>query len=164
MGIVRSLLLKTVSQFLLLGFTLAIAWSNVGYTHNPNVVIDVAPQIAPEPRFTEQELTLIAKVVMSEARGEPEESQRGVAQTIYTRVTAWNRSVEDVVLAKGQFAPPYKGEPTDRVREIVNEVFIQGIMEFDSPVTHFYAYEICDPYWVSDKQVAGTRGGHRFLY
>ena len=96
--------------------------------------------------------------------GEPIEGMRGVAQVIYERHILWDKGVNEILNSPGQFAEPYGGTVTEECQNVVNEVFLQGVKEFDSNVTHFYNPEKCDPYWADTKTVVGTRGGHRFLY
>lgn len=112
----------------------------------------------------EIDLELIARVVAAEARGESLEGQMAVAQVIKDRSDLWGKSPEEIVLAPAQFADPYGGEIPETTWDAVESVFLDGERVFSEPVTHFYAYEICSPYWAEVKVSRGKIGGHEFLF
>ena len=113
------------------------------------------------PAWTDEELDLVMRVVMSEARGEPRDGIVGVAQTIRDRSVSWGKSVTEIVTAENQFAEPYAGGISDVVREVVLSVFLEGESVFDCRVTHFHA-DYVTPYWAESKVFLGSRGGTRF--
>lgn len=121
-------------------------------------------QTISQPAYSQETLQSVARIVMAETRGEPIENMRGVAQCIFDRHILWDKGVNEILNAPSQFAPPYMGTVTEECQTVVNEVFLQGVKEFDSNVTHFYNPEKCDPYWADTKTVVGSRGKHRFLY
>ena len=110
------------------------------------------------------DLELIARVVAAEARGETLEGQMAVAQVIKDRSDLWGKSPEEIVLAPAQFADPYGGEIPEITWSAVESVFLDGERVFSEPVTHFYAYELCSPYWAEVKVSRGKIGGHEFLF
>lgn len=112
----------------------------------------------------EIDLELIARVVAAEARGETLEGQMAVAQVIKDRADLWGKSPEEIVLAPAQFADPYGGEIPEITWNAVESVFLEGERVFSEPVTHFYAYELCSPYWAEVKVSRGKIGGHEFLF
>ncbi len=82
----------------------------------------------PEPEFDEDEVELIAKVVLGEAEGESELGKRLVASTILNRVDSdiWPNTVSGVCYQSGQFACLHNGRcnrvrVTDSIRELVRE-------------------------------------------
>lgn len=117
-----------------------------------------------EKEVCDIDLELIARVVAAEARGESLEGQMAVAQVIKDRSDLWGKTPEEVVLAPAQFADPYGGEVPEVTWSAVEKVFIDGEKVFAEPVTHFYAYEICSPYWAETKICRGRIGGHEFLF
>ena len=123
-----------------------------------------APPAIEAPTYTPETLQKVARVVMAETRGDTLENMRGVAQVIYERHKLWNRSVNYILNSPAQFASPYEGDVTEECQQVVNEVFLEGVKEFDSNVTHFYNPEMCSPDWASTKEVVGSRGKHVFLY
>ncbi len=57
------------------------------------------------PKFTQEEIELIAKVVYAEARGECDEGQQAVVQVIMNRVnsTVYPDAISEVIQQPGQF-------------------------------------------------------------
>lgn len=116
------------------------------------------------PPAEELDLELLARVVAAEARGESLEGQMAVAQVIKDRSDLWGESPESIVLAPAQFADPYEGEIPETTWDAVEAVFLSGERVFHDPVTHFYAYELCSPYWAETKVSRGVIGGHEFMF
>ena len=124
-------------------------------------VVTVKSEAVVEPAYTSEELELVGRVVMSEARGEPREGMVGVAQTIRDRSVSWGLSVTETVLAEKQFAAPYEGAISPEVEDVVWSVFMEGESEFDCVLTHFHA-DYVTPGWSNSKVYVGSRGGTRF--
>ncbi|MBP5593952.1 MAG: cell wall hydrolase [Pseudobutyrivibrio sp.] len=85
-------------------------------------------QVEKEIIFPEEDVELIAKVVLGEAEGESELGKRLVASTILNRVDSdiWPNTVHDVCYQSGQFCCLHNGrcnrvKVTDSVRELVRE-------------------------------------------
>ena len=114
-----------------------------------------------EFNLSEEERTLVERIVASESHGESVEGMAAVAQVIRDRSTEWGMSVTDVVMAPGQFAPPYNGEISPEVVQAVWAVFEEGMSVFEIPTTHFHA-DYVSPYWTESKVSRGTVGAHRF--
>lgn len=114
-----------------------------------------------EFNLTEEERTLIERIVASEARGESVEGMMAVAQVIRDRSTEWGMSITDVVMAPGQFASPYNGEISPEVVQAVWAVFDEGMSVLEVPTTHFHA-DYVSPYWAADKVSRGSIGAHLF--
>ena len=101
---------------------------------------------------------------MAESRGESLQAQMAVAQTILDRSTQRNQDAGEVVLAPYQYAPAYQGEIADLSVFAVDLVFFYGYRVFESPTTHFYAYDKVHPAWADVKTERGVVGAHRFMY
>lgn len=113
--------------------------------------------------ISSEERDLIERVVAAEARGEPYKGIVAVAQVIKDRGDLWDMSYRDVVLAKGQFAPPYKGEISDDVKEAVQRVFCESLRATKEPITHFHSKTV-HPYWADEKELILEIGDHKFYY
>lgn len=116
-----------------------------------------------ELNLTEDERTLVERIVASEARGEPIEGMMAVAQCIRDRSQLWGMTVTEVCLAPGQFAAPYQGEISPEVVQAVWAVFDEGMSVLEIPTTHFHA-DYVSPYWTESKVSRGTIGAHRFYF
>jgi spore germination cell wall hydrolase CwlJ-like protein len=114
-----------------------------------------------ELNLTEDERTLVERIVASEARGEPIEGIMAVAQCIRDRSQLWGMTVTEVCLAPGQFAAPYQGEISPEVVQAVWAVFDEGMSVLEIPTTHFHA-DYVSPYWTADKVSRGSIGAHLF--
>lgn len=87
------------------------------------------------PKFTQEEIELIAKVVYAEARGECDEGQRAVVQVVMNRVhsSSYPNTIIEVVRQKGQFVIG----KTFTKKEIAN---VEHVLEhgFDLPPAVMY--------------------------
>ncbi len=116
-----------------------------------------------EQAFTcDSERELIERVVAAEARGEEYIGMVAVAQTIKDRGDLWGMTYTEVVKAPNQYAPPYKGNVSEEVKQAVSDVFDNGYRAFEEPITHFHSGS--EPYWASEKVNRGTIGRHKFYY
>ena len=93
---------------------------------------------------TENELEECAKLVWLEARGESEQCQRAIAETIFNRLRSdsFPDTLHEVIFQEGQFSPAANipnSETTDRIREIVYEVFENGNTIADESTMFFRA-------------------------
>ena len=108
--------------------------------------------------LTQEEFDLICKVVAAESRGEPYETMRYVASTIYNRSKEWGMTPTEIVTARGQYADPFSGHISEEVKWAVTDVFngnpIPG-------VTHFHDTSVL-PYWADDYTLKASRGTMRF--
>ena len=163
----KSIQVLTIISVILLCFILFP--SPVGeaevYIEPTEVIIptDAEPEEV-EPYFplTDEERELVERVVAAEARGESNECQMAVAQTILDRVVSREQSITEVCTAKYQFASPYQGEVSEKTQDAVFLVFDNGAKVFDK-VTHFYASHLIDPpYWTESKEFKGEINSVRF--
>lgn len=84
--------------------------------------------------ISESDKIMIAKVVWQEARGEPYEGQKAVAEVILNRVLYgyWGDSVTEVVYARNQFSKPgssYTEEQVRAVEDVLNGELALGNTE-----------------------------------
>lgn len=135
----------------------------------PVELID-GPTIAEEPMevsplypLTPQERIWVEQVVASEVRGESIEGIMAVAQTIRDRAVGWDQTIQEVIFAPGQYANPYSGSINMNVKEAVSRVFDDNESVYEEPITHFYNYKVCDPWWSNSKKEQGKIGNHVFL-
>ena len=113
--------------------------------------------------LSDEERDLVERIVAAESRGESIECQMAVAQTIKDRCLTREQTVTEVCTAPYQFAKPYQGEISDRVKDAVKFTFDNGDSVLDYPTTHFYAWKLIDPpYWTENKDYRGEIGGVRF--
>lgn len=108
-----------------------------------------------------EELDIVCRITMSEARGEPYQGMMAVAQVIRDRSLSWGKTVKEVALAPNQFASLYRGEITDECIMAVNAVFEEGESILEYPTTHFHA-DYVNPYWAKEKVNRGTISRHKF--
>lgn len=120
-------------------------------TEEPPQVTDIVLAVdIPEPEptpvvesysLTQEEIDLIALVVMAEAEGEPEEGKRLVIDTILNRVDGkyWPNTVHDVIYQKNQFTSMWNGR-ADRCyvkEDIVELVKEELISRYNSECVFF---------------------------
>lgn len=69
--------------------------------------------------FSDYEIALLERVVMSEASIEPYDCKVAVAETILNRMDMYSTSLEDVVYAPNQYSMADNGQPTEEVKQAV---------------------------------------------
>jgi spore germination cell wall hydrolase CwlJ-like protein len=111
--------------------------------------------------LTEEERTIVERIVAAESRGESVEGMAAVAQVIRDRSQLWGLTVTEVCLAPGQFAAPYQGEISPEVVQAVWAVFDEGMSILEIPTTHFHA-DYVSPYWADGKVSRGQISRHLF--
>jgi len=115
----------------------------------------VAPKNAiEEPKLaislTKSEFDLLCRIIAAEARGESYEGQMAVAQVIRDRMEHPNQklyggpTLRGVVLKKGQFAKPWRGNLNKypSVIKAAKAVFDNNERIFDEPTMFFYQPQI----------------------
>lgn len=119
----------------------------------------------PEPRYmlSDADRELIERVVMAESGNQPFEGQVAVASCIYNTAVTKGTSPASVVMAKNQYASPYKGTVTESVKQAVSVVFdedkpVEGICYFYSTVGGFVS-RWHETALVFDRQIAD----HKFF-
>lgn len=113
--------------------------------------------------ITDDERELIEKVVAAEARGESMECMMAVAQVIRDRCITREQSPIKVLTTPNQFAEPYEGKITDRIKDAVSFTFDDGHSVFEYPATHFYASHLIEaPDWTESMEYIGEIDGVSF--
>ena len=107
------------------------------------------------------ELDLVERIVAAEARGEPQEAQMAVAQTILDRSIISGESITKVCTSTNQFADPHQGVISEIVKTSVYCVFILGQRIYKEPTLSFHDDSV-NPYWTKDKVCRGRIGGMIF--
>ena len=113
--------------------------------------------------ISDEERESIEKVVAAEARGESIECMMAVAQTIRDRCITREQSPIKVLTTPNQFAEPYEGKITDRIKDAVSFTFDDGHSVFEYPATHFYASHLIEaPDWTESMEFLGEIDGVSF--
>lgn len=105
----------------------------------------------------------VVRVVMAEANDQSLKGKMAVAQVILDRSIEWGMSSGEVVNSPYQFATPCKGEIDDLSSFAVDLVYLYGERVFDEPTTHFYNYNMVEPYWSKVLTERGVIGEHCFM-
>lgn len=92
----------------------------------PNIVDTLNPAPPPPPsRWTEDDVTTLARMVWGEGRGVSRNEQKLIVWTVLNRLDngRYGSSIRQVVTARGQFVGYRSGHPvTDAIREMVIDV------------------------------------------
>lgn len=114
--------------------------------------------------LTAEERDLVERVVAAEARGEPLDGMRAVAQCILNTCEATGQRPDAVVMAPRQYADPVDFEVSGDVRDAVSAVFDDGETVFDETIRWFYSPAGGRSDWHEESLTyVGTVGGHRFF-
>ncbi|MCI5533873.1 MAG: hypothetical protein MR440_03795 [Firmicutes bacterium] len=161
-----------LAMFLILGAIAGDAAAEETQEAEPAYIVYEAEELEPGEYIiqgpvyviSDEERELIEKVVAAEARGESIECMMGVAQTIRDRCITREQSVTEVLTAPNQFAKPYDGKITNRIKDAVSFTFDEGHSTFEYPVTHFYASHLIDPPdWTEGMEYLGEIDGVSFF-
>lgn len=117
--------------------------------------------------YTDEDVDLVARLVATEAGGEPFDGQKAVAQCVIDRAAAFDMSISEVIYQKNQFATPYAGDMSafPRSRAAAEAVMLDGERVFDTPVIFFYNPGTSDPgakSWLETKPYIDTICCHVF--
>lgn len=161
-----------LAMFLILGAIAGDAAAEETQEAEPAYIVYEAEELEPGEYIiqgpvyviSDEERELIEKVVAAEARGESIECMMGVAQTIRDRCITREQSPIKVLTTPNQFAKPYEGKITDRIKDAVSFTFDEGHSTFEYPVTHFYASHLIDPPdWTEGMEYLGEIDGVSFF-
>lgn len=96
------------------------------------------PETEPENTFSQDEIDLMARVVMSEASIEPFDCKQAIAAVILNRYRAGNygSTIYDVVYSPNQFSTGNNGEPTEECYDAV-QAAIDYPNSFPSDMLYF---------------------------
>lgn len=127
-----------------------------------------AEPVAEEKAYTEEELELLAKIVMIEAGYESYEGQLAVANVILNRVadSRFPNSIREVIYAPNQFPPAHNGmldavEPNESSWKAA-EAALNGENNVEGAV-YFHNPKVTSGGFWSKLTVVATIGNHRFL-
>jgi spore germination cell wall hydrolase CwlJ-like protein len=88
----------------------------------PIITAEETTKSEPNPApYSDYEIALLERVVMSEASIEPYECKVAVCETILNRCDMYNSNIEDVVYSPNQYSMADNGYPTDEVRLAVQQ-------------------------------------------
>lgn len=161
-----------LAMFLILGAIAGDAAAEETQEAEPAYIVYEAEELEPGEYIiqgpvyviSDEERELIEKVVAAEARGESIECMMGVAQVIRDRCITREQSPIKVLTTPNQFAKPYEGKITDRIKDAVSFTFDEGHSTFEYPVTHFYASHLIDPPdWTEGMEYLGEIDGVSFF-
>ena len=161
-----------LAMFLILGAIAGDAAAEETQEAEPAYIVYEAEELEPgeyiiqEPVYviSDEERELIEKVVAAEARGESIECMMAVAQVIRDRCITREQSVTEVLTAPNQFAKPYDGKITNRIKDAVSFTFDEGHSTFEYPATHFYASHLIEaPNWTEGMEYLGEIDGVSFF-
>ena len=111
--------------------------------------------IPAEPKYSDYEKQLIARVVHKEAKGESDKGQQAIVQLILNRKNskAYGGSIEQVIKRKGQFciADTFTAEEMANVEYVIENGF-----DMPADVMYFGTWQFRDNYW-------RIIGGHYFM-
>ena len=112
----------------------------------------------------EEQIDYVARVIEAEAGGESKEGMKAVAAVIHNRSQFKRWTPYDVVTAHRQFAfPSTRCSAYARELSLLLHNTTQAKSVFNGlRWTHFYAYELCDPYWANALTHSTIIGKHRF--
>ena len=106
-------------------------------------VVQEEPEEEPEePVYKMTDRDYVAAVVMAEARGEKFIGKVAVAAVILNRAEEWNKTIQQIVEAEGQFAYPYTGVISASAYEAVDfalenrDLFPKNMLYFRSGHYH----------------------------
>lgn len=131
----------------------------------PTKTPEPTPDPAPHYPMTDEERSLVERVVFAESGNQPLEGQMAVAQCILNTAVIRDMRPDEVVLEPNQYADPVSPDRvTDSVREAVRRVFDEGETATDEPIRFFYAPKYSRGSWhESALEYVLTIGGHRFF-
>lgn len=115
-----------------------------------------------ENRLTDEEIALIAGVVMAEAANQGFDGQVAVCEVIKNRSELWGLTITEVLTAPKQFAAPSKATPLSSVYEAINAVFYEDYGVLGGIATHFHSGP--EPYWTENKELVAEIKDHKFWY
>lgn len=109
-----------------------------------------------------EERQLVESIVGAEARDEPFDGQRAVAQCILTGCLYYDVRPAELFEIVG-YAKPLEEPATVSVQSAVSAVFDDGQMVTDRPIIAFYNPELVESAWHESQTYVMTVGHHRFF-
>ena len=96
------------------------------------------PTFAHEPKYNEEDVELLARLIAAEARGESYDGQLAVGAVVMNRVDTgvWGDTLETVIYYSGQFAEPHK-HYTENCYDAAREVLLEEKRVMPNYVLYF---------------------------
>jgi N-acetylmuramoyl-L-alanine amidase len=120
-----------------------------------------------KPKYSQEDLYWMSRIVTAEARNQPYEGKVAVANVVMNRVNINGISVKEAIFSKGQFDPVRNGsiydEPTEEAIEIAKRV-LQGYRILPEDVYYFFNPKTAGDSWIRTRKVYQDIGDHRFCY
>ena len=113
------------------------------YTNNPSVIIS---ELDPVP-YTDQEIELLARVIMSEGSILPYHGKIAIMATVMNRVRSdkFPNAITEVIYQENQFSTAYNGDPTEECYNAIYDYVESGwpddMYYFSSGSPHSFGYE-----------------------
>lgn len=166
-------LVVEISVYCVMGMTKADNKGNYVTENSVEQVLEPVQEAEEEveetPKYTEEDVALLARLVYGEARGEPYEGQVAVAAVVLNRMktAGFPNTMEGVIFQKLQFSCVDDGQfyldiPED---SSVYQAAIDALEGIDptNGCVYFYNPEISTSQWIFDNtQTLMTIGNHRF--
>ena len=99
--------------------------------------------------YTDEEVELLARVIMTESSNLPYHGKLAVMATIINRVKSdkFPDTIEEVIYQENQYSMAYNGDPTyecySAIYDYVEESFPEDMYYFRTDYPHSFAYEYC---------------------
>ena len=112
------------------------------YTNNTSIVISESDPVL----YTDQEIELLARVIMSEGSILPYHGKIAIMATIMNRVksNAFPNTITEVIYQENQFSTAYNGDPTDEcyaaIYDYVESGWPEDMYYFSSGTPHSFGY------------------------
>jgi spore germination cell wall hydrolase CwlJ-like protein len=125
-----------------------------------------AQQIDPHPEISAEELEILAKVIYSEARGEPFEGKVAVGSVVLNRTksTHFPDTIGDVVFQRGAFTAVKDGQYSLEPDQEAYEAAIEAVNGWDptGDALYYYNPEISTSKWIRSRTPTTQIGNHVF--
>ena len=115
------------------------------YTNNTSILISESDPVP----YTDQEIELLARVIMSEGSILPYHGKIGIMATIMNRVRSdkFPNTIEEVIYQENQFSMAYNGDPTkecyDAIYDYVESGWPENMYYFSSGTPHPFGSQYC---------------------
>ncbi|OCA85662.1 hypothetical protein A8F94_12355 [Bacillus sp. FJAT-27225] len=119
-----------------------------------------------EPKLTDEEKELLARLVHAEAKGEPFKGKVAVAEVVLNRIEdhQFPDTVKEVIYQKRQFDPVANGEINKPAGQEARKAVDEALTPEDkvTEALFFYNPEIATDTWIRTRTVIDEIGDHHF--
>jgi spore germination cell wall hydrolase CwlJ-like protein len=115
------------------------------YTNSTSILISESDPVP----YTDQEIELLARVIMSEGSILPYHGKIGIMATIMNRVNSdkFPNTITEVIYQENQYSTAYNGDPTDECYQAINDYVDTGwpidMFYFRTDYPHPFGKEYC---------------------